>query len=187
MLVLSLGILTFFGIHLLPALSQKQALVDAMGEAPYKIGFSLVSLAGLGLIIWGFQLAPFEPLWTPWPWGRSLAMMLMPIVVILLCAANAPNNIKRFVRHPMLIGITLWAFLHLAANGDLASTLIFASFLVFALFDIAAVELSGRYRKIDPVSPAWDAGVVVAGLVVFGLLFYFHGSFTGMPLLLGNR
>jgi hypothetical protein len=44
------------------------------------------------------------------------------------------------------------------------------------------VELSGRHRQIDPVSPAWDAGVVVVGLVGFGLLFYFHGSFAGMPL-----
>jgi uncharacterized membrane protein len=182
MLVLTLGILIFFGIHLLPALPQKQTLVNAIGESKYQIGFSLASFSGLGLIIWGFQLAPFEPLWTPLPWGRSLAMMLMPFVIILLCAANAPNNIKRFVRHPMLIGITLWAGVHLAANGDLASTVIFASFLIFSIFDIAAVELSGRYKKSDPVSPIWDAGVVVLGLVLFSALFYFHGSFTGMPL-----
>jgi uncharacterized membrane protein len=182
MLVLTLGVITFFGIHLLPALPQKQLLVSQLGEAKYKIGFSLVSLSGLGLIIWGFQLAEFVPLWTPPPFGRALAMSLMPFAIILLCAADAPNNIKRFVRHPMLIGITLWAGVHLAANGDLASTIIFASFLVFSLFDILAVELSGRYKTREAVSPLWDVAVVVAGLALFAVLYYFHGSFTGMPL-----
>lgn len=183
MLVLTFGTIIFFGIHLLPALQLKQTLTEKIGEARYKIGFSLVSLTGLGLIIWGFQLSEFEPLWAPLPWGRSLAMGVMPFVVILLCAAEAPNNIKRFVRHPMLIGITLWAGVHLAANGDLASTIIFASFLIFSIFDIAAVELSGRFKPKDPVSPAWDAAVIVIGLGLFTVLFYFHGSFTGMPLM----
>jgi uncharacterized membrane protein len=54
-------------------------------------------------------------------------MSVMP-VVILLCAANVPNNITRFVRHPMLIGVNLWGAHHLTANGDLASTIVYASF-----------------------------------------------------------
>jgi len=142
-----------------------------------------VSFAGLGLIIYGFQLAEFVPLWVPASWGRSLAMGVMPIAVILVIAANAPNNIKRFVRHPMLIGITLWAATHLAANGDLASTILFASFLTFSMLDILLVETSGRFKTQDPVSVLWDVGVIVGGIVLYGVLFYFHASFTGMPLM----
>lgn len=182
MLVLTLGVIVFFGIHLLPALQQNQLLVAKLGEGKYKAGFSVITLIGLGLIIWGFQLAEFVPLWTPLPFGRTLAMSLMPFAIILLCAADAPNNIKRFVRHPMLIGITIWAGVHLLANGDLASSIIFTSFLVFSLFDILAVELSGRFKTREAVSPLWDLGVVAVGLALFSVLFYFHGSFTGMPL-----
>ena len=182
MLVLTLGVIVFFGIHLLPALQKNRLLVAKLGEGKYKAGFSVITLIGLGLIIWGFQLAEFVPLWTPLPFGRTLAMSLMPFAIILLCAADAPNNIKRFVRHPMLIGITIWAGVHLLANGDLASSIIFTSFLVFSLFDILAVELSGRFKTREAVSPLWDLGVVAVGLALFSVLFYFHGSFTGMPL-----
>jgi uncharacterized membrane protein len=183
MTVLITGTIVFFGIHMLPALSLNKMLVDRVGEAPYKMGFSLVSLAGFGLIIYGFQLAEFAPLWAPAPWGRSLAMGVMPIAVILVIAANAPNNIKRFVRHPMLLGITLWAATHLTANGDLASTILFASFLTFSILDIVLVETSGRYKAIEPVGVLWDIGVIIGGIVLYGILFYFHASFTGMPLM----
>jgi uncharacterized membrane protein len=182
MMTLTAGVALFFGIHMLPAFSLKTGLVKRLGEGLYKMVFSLTSFAGLGLMIYGFQLAEFVPLWSPASWGRSLTMSVMPVAVILLCAANAPNNLKRFTRHPMLIGITLWAALHLAANGDLASTILFASFLCFSLLDIVLVETSGRFKPADPVSAGWDIGIVLLGLLIYGLLFYFHGSFTGMPL-----
>jgi len=182
MIVLTLGVVLFFGVHMLPAFSLKTGIVNALGEARYKIAFSFISIAGLGLIIYGFILSEFVPLFTPMSWGRSLAIGLMPVAVVLLCAADAPNNIKRFVRHPMLIGITLWAATHLAANGDLASTILFASFLGFSILDIVMVETSGRFKPKEPVSVGWDIGIVVVGLVLYGVLYYFHGSFTGMPL-----
>lgn len=182
-MILTAGVALFFGIHMLPAFSLKAGIVNRLGDASYKMAFSLVSFAGLGLMIYGFQLAEFVPLWSPASWGRSLTMSVMPVVVILLCAANAPSNIKRFTRHPMLIGITLWGALHLTANGDLASTILFSSFLCFSILDIVLVETSGRFKPVEPVSVAWDIGVILLGLLIFGLLFYFHGSFTGMPLL----
>ena len=183
MTVLIIGTIIFFGIHMLPAFSINKMLVDRIGEGPYKMGFSLVSLAGFGLIIYGFQLSEFVSLWAPAPWGRSLATGLMPIAVILVIAANAPNNIKRFVRHPMLVGITLWAATHLTANGDLASTILFASFLTFSILDIMLVESSGRYKATAPVSVMWDAGIIIGGVVVYAILFSFHGSFAGIPLM----
>ncbi|MGK0469808.1 MAG: putative membrane protein [Candidatus Azotimanducaceae bacterium] len=183
MTVIIIGVILFFGIHMLPALSAKSMLVDRIGETPYKVGFSLVSLAGLGLMIYGFQLAEFVSLWTPAPWGRSFAMGVMPIALILVIAANVPGNIKRFVRHPMLIGITLWAATHLTANGDLASTILFASFLAFSILDIALVESSGRFKAQEPANIVLDVGVVIGGIILYGVLFSFHGSFTGMPLM----
>jgi hypothetical protein len=86
-------------------------------------------------------------------------MSVMPVVIILLCAANVPDNIKRFVRHLMLIGITLWGALHLTANGDLTSTIVFASFLIFSILDILQVVTSRRFKPEEPVSVEWDNGV----------------------------
>jgi uncharacterized membrane protein len=182
MTLLIIGTVLFFALHLLPSLPLRASLVANMGANQYKILFSLISALGLGLIIYGFSLSHFVPLWEPLPWGRTAAIITMPVAVILLCAAELPNNIKRYVRHPMLIGIMLWGGTHLAANGDLASTILFMSFALFAIFDVILVTVGGRYKPKAPVSALWDLAVVIIGLVVFVLIFYFHGSITGMPL-----
>jgi uncharacterized membrane protein len=167
---------------MVPSAPFKPNLVASLGVKKYKIIFSVISLLGLGLIIYGFSLTNFVPLWDPMPWGRSVAFATMPLAVIMMCAADMPNNLKRFVRHPMLIGLILWSSTHLAANGDLASTILFLSFGLFALLDFYLVSVGGRYKAKKPVSVLWDIAVVVVGLILFGVLAHFHGSFTGMPL-----
>lgn len=177
-----IGSIIFFGIHIVPSTPIKLIMVSKVGEIKFKGMFSLVSIIGLGLLIYGFSQTEFQLLWTPEPWGRSAAMFTMPIVTILMCAAEMPNNLKRLVRHPMLLGVSLWGLSHLAANGDLASTILFSSFLVFSVVDILIVNGRGSYTAPTPVNKLWDLGVIVLGLAVYGLLFHFHGTFTGMPL-----
>lgn len=176
------GIVVFFGIHFLPSLPLRDQLHAKLGESGYKGLFSLGALVGLVLIVLGFRAAEFVPVWDPLPFGRNLAIFSMPVIAILVIASNMPNNIKRWVRHPMLIGITLWAAVHLLANGDLASSIIFASFLVFSILDIVLVEAGGRGKTAEAVSPIWDLATVLAGLVLYALLFGFHHHFAGMRL-----
>ena len=182
MALLIAGIIVFFGVHFVPSLAVKGAMQEKFGEGAYKGLFSLGAFAGLVLIVLGFRSAEFVPLWDPLPFGRSLAISLMPVAAILVISANMPNNIKRWLRHPMLIGITLWAFVHLMANGDLSSTIIFASFLAYSLINIALVESGGRYQAKEPVSFFWDIGTVVAGIVLYAFLFGFHHHFAGIKL-----
>ncbi|MFT4714277.1 MAG: putative membrane protein [Candidatus Azotimanducaceae bacterium] len=176
------GIIIFFGVHFVPSTPIKAIMIGKVGEIRFKGMFSLISVIGLGLIIYGFSQTEFQLLWAPEPWGRSAAIFTMPIVIILMCAAEIPNNFKRLVRHPMLLGVSLWGLSHLAANGDLVSTLLFSSFLVFSIIDILIVNRRGSYTEPAPVNKLWDLGVVVIGLALYGLLFHFHGAFTGMPL-----
>ena len=182
MALLILGIVIFMTIHLFSATPLRASLVGNIGEKPFKGGFALVSFLGLGLIIYGYSQADFHALWAPPAWARSLLIGLMPIVTILWVVAETPNNIKGKVRHPMLIGMILWGLGHLTANGDLASTLIFASFAAYSLLNIFMVNARNTYEAPKPVSRKWDAGVVVGGLILFLLLYNFHGSFTGMPI-----
>ena len=182
MTLLIVGTIIFFGIHLVPSAPFKTGLVTRLGAQKYKMLFSVFSLLGLGFIIYGFSLSQFIPLWDPLLWGRSAALVIMPLAVIMLCAANMPNNIKRLVRHPMLIGLMLWGGTHLVANGDLASTILFLSFTLFALLDVILVTVGSRYKANTPVSILWDIAVVVVGLILSGVLFQFHGSITGIPL-----
>jgi uncharacterized membrane protein len=181
--LLIIGLVVFFAIHFVPSTPLKLRMVEGIGADRYKMVFSLVSFLGLALIIYGFSLSTFVPLWDPLPWGRTAALLIMPVSIILLVAANMPNNLRRLVRHPMLLGLTLWGGSHLAANGDLASTLIFASFAGFSIIDFILVTNQGRYTARTAVNFGWDLAVVAIGLVIYGVLFKFHGIFTGMPLI----
>ncbi|MFT7688524.1 MAG: putative membrane protein, partial [Candidatus Azotimanducaceae bacterium] len=66
---------------------------------------------------------------------------------------------------------------------DLASTIIFASFALFSIINIVIVNGRGPYEAPAAVSPIWDLAVIAIGLALYAILFYFHGSITGMPLL----
>ncbi|MFK7091630.1 NnrU family protein, partial [Chromobacterium violaceum] len=66
MTLLVLGIAVFIGIHLLPTFAPtRHKLIGRMGEGGYKGMFSIVSAAGLALIIFGKAYAGFVPVWTP--------------------------------------------------------------------------------------------------------------------------
>jgi uncharacterized membrane protein len=157
-------------------------MVGSLGVGRYKGLFSLVTVSGLILIVYGLSMADFQVLWMPPVWSRSLLIAIMPVSIILMCAADMPNNIKRLVRHPLLLGIALWGAGHLLANGDLASTILFASFALFSVINIITVNKRGNKVTPAPVSRLWDVAVIVIGLGVYGLIFYFHGWLTGMPL-----
>ena len=74
-----------------------------MGPAGYRIVFSLVSLAGLALIVWGFSLyrqgGPIY-LWYPPAFLRHITVALMWPAVIFVVAAYIPGDIKRMLEAP---------------------------------------------------------------------------------------
>ncbi|NKB76405.1 MAG: NnrU family protein [Gammaproteobacteria bacterium] len=181
--ILILGLVVFIGIHLIPCMtSLKAGFVSKMGANGYKGMFSIVSFIGLGLIIYGMGKAEFIPVYDPPSWGRYFTMIIMIPALILLPAANMPTNITRFIRHPMLLGTALWAAGHLAANGDQASLILFGSLGVYAIFDIWSANSRGATNSTQVVPIKKDIIVVLAGLVAYTLLSYFHGTLFGMPV-----
>ncbi len=184
--LLILGIVIFIGVHLLPSLVPvRRAAMERLGPGAYKGLFSLLSLVGLVLIAVGKVMADFQPLWQPPVWGRYAALVLLLPVFVLLAAANMPSNIKRFTRHPMLWGVTLWSVGHLLANGDRASLLLFGSFGAYALFDMVSANLRGAVKQ-EKVYPLVKDGVTVAaGLLVYGVLLVLHPYLFGVAVIQG--
>jgi uncharacterized membrane protein len=177
------GVLLFFGVHAVPMLAgARAALLARLGEPFYKGLFSILSLAGLVLIVLGFSRTPIVPLWIPPPWFNRPAALAMPLAFILLAAAYIPGNIGRIARHPMLAGVLVWATVHLVANGDLASLLLFGSFAAYALLDIFAVSARVAARSVAKRPLYMDAIAVVAGLVVFRVVWHYHGALFGVPV-----
>jgi uncharacterized membrane protein len=114
-------------------------------------------------------------------------MLLMLPVFVLLIAAYVPGQIKAKLRHPFLVAIKLWALAHLIANGDLASIILFGSFLAYAIFD--RIMLKRRAATglvtVPEAGPARnDAIAVVGGLVLYVVfLVWLHPLLIGVPVL----
>ena len=119
MTILVAGLVLFLGIHILPMLpGVRNRIVASAGEKPYKLAFSAISALGLVLIVIGYARAPATPrLFDPFPGAIALAPFFMAISFVLLAAANMKTHIRRALKHPMLIGLGIWATVHLLANG----------------------------------------------------------------------
>jgi len=180
--LLILGIIIFFSIHLVPIFPLKNILINRLGKNKYKGLFSLIALVGFLMIIYSYSRTDFYPIWNPLPYSKEIALLLMPISIILLVAANIQTNIKKFIKHPMLIGILIWSFVHLIANGDLRSIILFASFGVYALIDIIFSNKVLTTNNTANYTLTKDIIVVIIGLLVYAIIVYFHQHIDGVVI-----
>ncbi|MBL4580702.1 MAG: hypothetical protein JKY29_02695 [Gammaproteobacteria bacterium] len=181
MFVLVFGLILFFAPHLLREFGLRQPLKDALpSQGAYMGLYSLVSLAGLGLIIWGKSLSPFQMIWQPIYEWRSLSVMLMIPASICVVAGNVPlSYLRKFLRNPMLVGILLWSLSHLWSNGDLASMLLFGSFAIFSSVKIFTMR---SVVDVDSKSPVfiWDIISLLVGLGLYVGIGLYHGELFGV-------
>ena len=189
LIVMIVGLGLFFGVHTLTTQRALRArLIKATGEGGYKIGYTLVSLAGFALIIWGFahyRSSGLIEVWSPPKALKHLNTALMLPAVILVVAAYMRGRIYTTLKHPMLAGVKLWAFGHLLANGDLGGIILFGSFLAWAVFD--RISLKRRADAGGPPIPVGGIGndliAVAVGIVVYlALGFAFHPVVIGVPV-----
>jgi len=174
------GLALFLGVHVFSSLRPARGrLIAKLGEGGYKGIYSLLSLAGFGLIVAGMGKAASVELWSPPAWGHYAAIWFMPFALILLAAAFIPGNLKRFTAHPMLWAVTLWALVHLLANGDVAGLLLFGGFGLYALYAMWSQNRRGVRPTPIRRAIAGDIGAVVAGVIAYALLLKFHASLFG--------
>ncbi|MEL6567150.1 MAG: NnrU family protein [Pseudomonadota bacterium] len=184
------GLAVFFSTHLFSSLRSRVSGVDMrerLGQPVYMGLYSIVALAGLVMIIYGYGAArPAEVLYTPPVWGRHLNYILMPVALVMLVSAYMPTGrIKRALKHPMLAAVKLWALGHLLANGDVASVALFGSFLIYGVVSRIAAKRRGDLGPGPDatVSTAGDIGAVVIGLAVSAaLILWLHPVLFGVAI-----
>lgn len=190
--VMIAGLVLFLGAHTFTTQRDARArMIASMGEGTYKIVYSLVSAAGLALIVWGFaryRATGWIDVWHPPVAMKHVAATLMLPAVILVAASYIRGRIYTTLKHPMLAGVKLWATAHLLANGDLGSIILFGSFLAWAVFD--RISLKRRGDAGGPPIPVGgmtnDLIAVAVGFVGYlALAFAFHPAVIGVPVVGG--
>jgi uncharacterized membrane protein len=187
--ILVVGLVAFIGAHVFVSLRGPRAAVIArIGEGPYKGLMSLVSLAGLILVGYGFgqyRADGWINVWSSPRWTYYVTQLLMWPASIFVVAAYIRGNIWRVLKHPMLVGVKTWAVAHLISNGDLGSIVLFGSFLAWAVYDRITLK-----HRTDPGAPAIPVrghrndtiALVVGTLLYLGLGLIFHPIVVGVPV-----
>lgn len=180
MLVLAIG--SFVGGHFLLSSARIRGVVTGvLGEAGYRVGYSLVALASLTWTVFAFGAAPYVEIWAPYAGLMHVPTVLMPIACVLAVAgvttptvtmvggeALAQNpqpvsGITTVTRHPFLWAVGLWAIGHIAANGDVASVIVFGGMAVLAFGGMAHID----HRRRVALGAGWGPIALATSVVPF--------------------
>ena len=182
------GLLMFLGVHSVRLFADgwRSRTIGRLGEGPWKGLYTLISLVGLALLVWGYGVARQQPvqIWSP-PIGlRHLAAPLTWLAFVLVTAAYVPGNqLKARLHHPMLLGTKSWALAHLLANGTLAGLVLFGSFLAWAIVMFASSRRRDRRAGLVslPGTASRTALAVAVGSIAWaGFAFWAHGWLIGI-------
>ena len=188
MSALILGLVIFLGVHSVRVYADdwRTGVRQRMGANAYKGIYSVASVAGLALIVWGYSMARMQPvlLWPTPVWTRHAAALLTLLAMVLLVAAYVPGNgIKARLHHPMVLSVKTWALAQLLANGMLADLALFGGFLVWAALSFRAARHRDRVGQVvyAPGRLLPTLLTVALGLVVWAVLaFWAHAALIGV-------
>jgi uncharacterized membrane protein len=188
MTLLLAGLVLFLGAHSVRIVADpwRTSMIARIGRNPWRGLYSLVSLAGLVLVAWGYREARLDPfvLWAPPGWTRHVTSLLVLPAFVLVAAGNMRGTrIRAALGHPMVLGTKLWAFAHLLSNGTLADVVLFGAFLAWAIVEYTSARRRDRAAGTvyPPGTASGDATAIALGTVawfVFG--FWLHGPLIGV-------
>ena len=186
--MLILGLVLFLACHSVRVFAEDWRVATRLrlGENMYKGLYSLASIVGFVLIVYGFGVVRVDSpmLWLPPVAMRHVASLLMLFSMILLVAAYVPHNaIKARLHHPMVLSVKVWALAHLLSNGGLADLILFGAFLVWSVLVFRASRQ--RDRLVEDPAPVSDEPAKVASPTTMKVMLI--GALVWAVLLLGGH
>ena len=183
MSLLIAGLLLFTIVHLVPAASPatRAQLAARLGENAYRGLFSVIILASLVLIVFGWKAATPSSVYVPPASGGLEISAVVFAAFVLFVTSKARSNYRRFVRHPQMLAVILWSVAHLLVNGDSRSVLLFGGLGAWAVFEIILCNRrDGAWRKPDVVPFSADMIVAVIAVAAFAVFFFLHKALFGV-------
>ena len=199
----------------------RENLVSRMGQWPFRGLYSLVSFLTFGpaAVLWWQNRHLGPVLWELGPWVErvvALVLMLAAIELLVLMLGNPspasmipgniePRGVLRITRHPMNMGLALFAISHLLSNGAVGDVAFFGSIAVLGIVGPFHMDARlAKHRGSDFAEFCRQTSVIpfvaiargktklradeisfplfVIGVAIFVVLAVFHGRFTGVDL-----
>jgi uncharacterized membrane protein len=158
----------------------RDAVVGAVGETRFMIGFSAASFAAIFLLVFAWNNAETTFLWAAPAWLRwILAALMLPAFMLFMAShkrnptavgnkglGEEPRGIQRVTRHPMLWSFAIWGLVHTIANGDTASLVFFGAFAITALAGMPSIDAKLARRH----GAAWAGFAAKTSILPFGAI-----------------
>lgn len=183
--MLIVGIAIWSIVHFIPSLAKPVKLKwqAALGEKGYMASFSIIVVTSLVLIVFGWRSSTPEYLYVLPAFTKHIAMLMMVISIILFGAAKAQTRIKRFIRHPQLTSIIVWASAHLILNGDSRSAVLFGSMGIWAILEITLINnREGTWNKPTAPSLRVELKGLAISLVMLIIIVMIHPYIAGVSI-----
>ena len=116
---------------------------------------ALALVGSVVLMVIGYRGMEFIPVYDTPSWARHANNLLMLIAVILFGTGSSKSSLRGVLRHPMLLGMLVWAVAHLVANGDLAAVILFGSMAAWAVAEMIVIN------RAEPDYTPWEGGSMV--------------------------
>jgi uncharacterized membrane protein len=174
--LLIIGMVLWWAAHLFKrvAPAQRAALTERMGEGSKGI-FALTLLVSVVLMVIGYRWMDFIYVYEPPSWGIHLNNLLMLIAIALFGMGNSKGSARSWFRHPMLMGMAVFAIAHLLVNGDLAAIILFGGFLAWAIVEIVTINAAEpAWDRPEPGSASRNIVLVIISLVLFAVIAAIH-------------
>lgn len=166
LIVLALFVILFVAGHLaLSAVRVRGRLVEALGgESRFLAVYSTFALLTFIGMVLAYGQAPRPVLWQLPLWANWLPVLVMPVALLMVVwgvtapnpaavrqgatatAVGKPKGFTAVTRHPFMWGFALWALVHMAVNGDLASQILMGGVLALAL--LGTFHIDARRRAL---------------------------------------
>jgi uncharacterized membrane protein len=177
LLVLGVGLLAV--MHL-PQF--KSAAIARLGQRGYGPAIAAISIAALIIIVWGWRLSDFVPVYEPPAWGRHANFGLTFLAFLCLGIFFFRGQLRQTLRFPMGLAVVLWSAGHLLANGDLRSIILFGGLLLSAAL-LIATDLAQGLKPSSEVRGGHDLLSLAMGTALYGAVTQLHPVLTGVPIL----
>ena len=178
----------FAGTHMvLSSLPVRGTLINRLGEKGFVGLYALVAFATFVPLVWAY-LGNRHAGGVMWslaaaPGVRPLAAALAVLAIALIVGgvlhpspalvgmkqAWGARGLTRITRHPLFMGIALWAFSHLLLNGFVTDVVFFGGLLAFSLAGAAHQDArkhateEARLGQFFAETSFWPCGAIVAG------------------------
>ncbi len=179
MTLLLIGLILWSGAHFWKRIAPDSRA--AMGDKG-KLIVAVLSVLAIVLMVIGYRGATGTFYWGPSAAMTGINNLLMVLAVYLFAASGKGTRVTRFIRHPQLTAVAVWAVAHLLVNGDTPSFVLFGGLLIWALAEMVVLNRANGPRGAYHAPPVKSEIIaIVATIVVFAIIAALHTAFGYNP------